>query len=414
MPFRRAMLGRVVDPRSGSELDEVIATCFQGPHSYTGEDLCEFSMHGSPVLIASLLECLCGSGARLAEPGEFTMRAFLRGRMDLTQAEAVRDIIDASTLYQAQIAARQRDGALAKEMRPVKQLLIDIVVQLESAVEFVEENLPLESRDAVMKKLENARLQLARWVESYRIGKVIRDGFSMALVGRPNVGKSSLFNALLAQDRSIVTEIPGTTRDLVSEFTSIGGIPVRLIDTAGIHDSEHIVERLGIDRSMQAIADADAVILVVDMSRPLSPEDSELKERLQEFRCITAMNKSDLPACWTTAEKSRFANAGERAEVSAKTMAGIEGLRTLILEKILGEAGMNQDGILVTNLRHCRKLESANEHLERASVALRDGLSEEFALFDLHAALQKLGEITGETGVEDLLTEIFSRFCIGK
>jgi tRNA modification GTPase len=414
LAFRRAMLGRVVDPGSGSEFDEVIATCFQGPHSYTGEDMCEFSMHGSPVLVAALLDSLCALGARLAEPGEFTMRAFLRGRMDLTQAEAVRDIIGATTLYQAQVAARQRDGALARAIHPVKQLLTDVIVQLESAVEFVEENLPVESREAVVQKLGEATLRLARWVESYRMGKVIRDGFSMALVGRPNVGKSSLFNALLAQDRSIVTEMPGTTRDLVSEFTSMGGIPVRLVDTAGIHDSEHMVEKLGIDRSMQAIADTDAVILVLDTSRPVSPEDRELKGRLRELRCIMAMNKSDLPSCWSAEDKSGFADAGARVDVSAKTMSGIEALRTLILEKILGARGGNQDGILVTNLRHCRNLEAAKEHLEQAAVALRDGVSEEFALIDLHAALRKLGEITGETGVEDFLTEIFSRFCVGK
>ena len=413
LPFRRALLGRILDPRDGSEIDEAIVTCFQSPHSYTGEDMCEFSLHGSPVLISALLDCLCALGARLAEPGEFTMRAFLHGRIDLTQAEAVRDIIDATTLYQAQVAARQRSGAFAQQIRPMKESLIEIIVNLESAVEFADEDLPVTSRDTISKRLEAIRSQLQEGIKSFRSGKIIRDGFSLAVIGRPNVGKSSLFNALLAQDRSIVTEMPGTTRDLVSEFTNIGGIPVHLQDTAGIHNSGSFVERLGIDRSVQAIADADAVLLVADVSRPLSQQDLELKERVQPFRCFAVLNKSDLPCFWSPEEKRDFAGAWPFAEVSAKTMAGIEDLRAKILEQIFG-AGVSKYGILVTNLRHCRNMEAAEEGLARAATALRDGLSEEFALADLHRGLRNLGEITGETGVEDLLTEIFSRFCVGK
>jgi tRNA modification GTPase len=414
VPIRRAMLGRIMDPRNGSVIDEAIAICYQSPHSYTGEDLCEFSIHGSPVLVSALLDCLCASGARLAEPGEFTMRAFLHGRIDLSQAEAVRDIIDATTLYQAQVAARQRAGLLSQHIGPVKRLLIDVIVNLESTVEFAEQNLPVASRELVVQQLDEVRQELRSWIHSYRQGRIIKDGFSMTVVGRPNVGKSSLFNALLAQNRSIVTDLPGTTRDLVSEFTNLGGIPVRLQDTAGICKSDSFVERLGIDRSMQAIADADAVILVADTSRPQSQEDLDLKEQLRGSQCIAVMNKSDLPCCWSPVERREFAGDGTWAEVSAKTMAGIEGLRAKILNHILGSAGMRQDGMLVTNLRHCRTLESADAHLERATAALQNGTSEEFALLDLHAGLRKLGEITGETGVEDLLGEIFSRFCIGK
>jgi tRNA modification GTPase len=414
LPPRRAVLGRIVDPRNGSEMDEAVASCFPCPYSYTREDMVEVSIHGSPVLIAALLDCLCSLGARLAEPGEFTMRAFLHGRIDLTQAEAVRDIVDAKTLYQAQVAGRQRSGAVAQELMPVKQSLVEIIVNLESAVEFVEEDLPVASREIVIRQLEKIRRQLRNWVNSYRKGRIIREGFSMAVVGRPNVGKSSVFNALLENDRSIVAEMPGTTRDLVSEFTNLGGIPVRLQDTAGIHSSEDRVERLGIDRSLQAIADADAVLLVADVSRDLAKQDLELKRQLKHLSCIAVINKCDLHPKWTADEKQQFIGDWPFVEVSAITGAGIEGLRTAILNGIFGADGVKQDGILVTNLRHCHNLEAAEKDLTKAAAALNEGLSEEFALVDLHGGLRKLGAITGEIQMEDLLTEIFSRFCVGK
>jgi tRNA modification GTPase len=241
VPHRHALLGKIEEPRGGYEIDEAIATCFASPNSYTGEDMVEFSLHGNPVLVTALLDCLSEQGARLAEPGEFTMRAFLHGRLDLAQAEAVNDIISATTLYQAQVAARQRSGALSRQLKPLKELLVDIIVNLESAIEFVEEDLPTASREALVQQLGRVRQQLREWIATYRQGRIIKEGFSMAVVGKPNVGKSSVFNALLAQNRSIVTELPGTTRDLVSEFTNLEGIPVRLQDTAGIQDRKSVV-----------------------------------------------------------------------------------------------------------------------------------------------------------------------------
>ncbi len=413
-PPRFAMLGRIVNPQDESLIDQAIATCFPSPNSYTGEDMVEFSLHGSPVLIAALMDSLCAYGARLAEPGEFTMRAFLHGRMDLVQAEAVRDIIDATTLYQAQVAARQRSGELTRKLQATKKLLIDIIVNLESAVEFAEEDLPLASREGLVQKLGQVQRDLRNWIESFRRGRIIRDGFSMAVVGCPNVGKSSVFNALLAQDRSIVAELPGTTRDLVSEFTNMDGIPVRLVDTAGIHPSTDHLEKLGIDRSLQAIADADAILLVVDTSRIRSEQDSVLRRQLCHLACFVVMNKSDLNSRWSPDERIEFAGSWPYLEVSAKTGAGIDRLRSVILNRILGGSEMLQDGIMLTNLRHCHCLEAAERELMRAAEALRTGLSEEFVLVDLHSGLQKLGAITGETSVEDLLTEIFSHFCIGK
>lgn len=412
LPPRTLRVGKIVDPRDGSEIDEGMVSCFCGPHSYTGEDMAEFSLHGNPVLVAALLDCLCALGARLAEPGEFTLRAFLRGRMDLTQAEAVRDIIEAKTLFQARTAGSQRAGSIAREIRPIKDLLIDSIVHLESAVEFVEENLPVASRDALAAQLAHTRRRLEQWIDSYHQGRLIRDGLALAIVGRPNVGKSSLFNALLARDRSIVTEIPGTTRDLVSEYTNIGGIPVHLQDTAGLHASEDPLENLGMQRSRQALADADSILLVADASREHSEQDDALRQQVESLACIVVLNKTDLPPRWTQAQIRQFAGNWPLAEVSAKTGAGIAPLRALLQQLLCGHAA--QDEVLITNLRHCQALQAAAQHLARAEDAVQQALSEEFVLMHLHKGLESLGEITGETHVEDLLTEIFSRFCIGK
>ncbi len=411
---RVAVLGKVVDPRSGLEIDEAIATYFPGPNSYTGEDVTEYSIHGSPVLINALLDALCALGARLAGPGEFTMRAFLNGKIDLTQAEAICDIIEATTLFQAQVAARQRRGELSQRLKTVKELVIDVMVNLESAVEFAEEELALDTREQATEKIAKIQSDLRELIDSFRKGRLVRDGFNMAVVGRPNVGKSSIFNALLSQDRSIVAETPGTTRDLVSEYTSIGGIPVRLLDTAGIQDAQDKIEKLGIDRSYRAISEADAILLVVDTSRPLGQPDWELRQELDGLSCIVVMNKSDLPSCWSAGERVSYSGSWPCVEVSAKTGSGISSLRKLILDHLLGEASMHRDGILVTNLRHCRHMQAAEELLGNAATALTEGLSEEFALVDLRRSLNELGAITGETQVEDLLDEIFSRFCIGK
>ncbi len=414
MDPRRATLGRVVDPRDGKQLDEAIVTCFPAPNSYTGEDVVEISMHGSPVLVSSLLDCLCAQGARLADPGEYTLRAFINGRMDLSQAEAVRDVIEATTLYQARVASRQCEGEISRQLQPVKELLIEIVVNLESAVEFVEEGLAVESRVQLADKLRKVEAELGVWIDSYRRGRIVRDGFGLAVVGRPNVGKSSLFNALLSQERSIVTEMPGTTRDLVSEFTNLDGVPVRLVDTAGVRRATDRVEQLGVDRSMRAIADADAILFVVDTSQPPAPEDEELREKLAGTSCIVVMNKADLPAVWSPHQKAEFAGGHPFVEVSALRGTNIEPLGRAILSHLFGDEPSQQDGILITNLRHCRCLEAAREALGKGAEALRQGLSEEFVLVDLHEGLRQLGMITGETSVEDLLSEIFSRFCIGK
>jgi len=414
MPARRAVLGRVIDARTRDEIDEALVTCFKKPNSYTGEDVAELSVHGSPVVVAELLDLLCSRGARLAEPGEFTMRAFLRGRMNLAQAEAVRDVIEAQTSYQLKVAARQRAGALARQLEPLKARLIDIVAALETAVEFVEEDLALEGREALAAGLEGIMEETGRWAASYRRGRIVRDGFSMAVVGRPNVGKSSVFNALLAEERSIVTEHPGTTRDLVSEHAAIEGIPVRLMDTAGLREGRDVVEQLGVERSLRVLADVDVILLVLDPSRPWCEEDEEVRRRTEGLSCIAVFNKSDLAPVWTESQRARYATTSPGIAVSALRGSGMDDLRRAIHGRLMGDAGSGSEGLLITNLRHCRCLEAAQQQLAAAVEALRAGLSEEFALVDLRRGLRTLGEITGETAVDDILAQIFSRFCIGK
>jgi len=411
---RTATLGRIVDPVAGTEIDEAVAIHYYGPKSYTGEDLTEYSIHGSPALVAALLDCICRHGARIAEPGEFTMRAFIQGKMDLLQAEAVDDIINATTLYQAQVAARQRYGDISRAIRPIQQRIIDIIVQLESAVEFVEENISVESRAVIMEKLSDTRYQIRRWIDSFRKGRIIRKGFELAVIGRPNVGKSSLFNALLMQDRSIVMDMPGTTRDIVSEYTSIGGIPVRLLDTAGIHDSIDSTEKIGVDRAYRAISDADAVLFVLDRNLSLNHEDYNFKEKSKNLKSIFVFNKIDLVSHWTSQEIDDFSEDCPWIEVSAKTGEGIEELRSMIFNNIFGMENIERNDLLITNLRHCHCLEAAEDEIEKAEKTFKKGLSEEFALLHLHKGLKNIGTITGETSVEDILGAIFSRFCIGK
>jgi len=411
---RLATLGRVADPRTGDELDEALVTFFHAPHSYTGEDVAELSVHGSPAVIAHLLDCLCSLGARLAEPGEFTMRAFLHGRMDLAQAEAVLDMIEADTLYQTQVALRQRYGGLSRELAAVKEPLLDIIVRLEAAVEFVEDDVPCASREALAAQLAQLLYALDSWIASFRRGRIVRHGFSLAIVGGPNVGKSSLFNALLLEERSIVTESPGTTRDLITEVTDIEGIAVRLIDTAGVRDGADPIEQISVDRSLRAMADADAILLVLDTSRPCPHEDARLQARLSAMPCVVALNKSDLSSAWSSRQKAEYASRWPCVEVSALKGAHIQELREAIRKQFFGDSARQSDGLLVTNLRHYRCLAASRQHVAAAANALQSGLSEEFILMDLRPALERLGEITGETTAEELLGEVFSRFCIGK
>jgi tRNA modification GTPase len=397
-----AALAELIDEHGGV-VDQVVTIFYANPRSYTGEDLVEISCHGSPVVLRFCVDRASAAGARLAEPGEFTLRAFLNGRIDLAQAEAVRDLIEATTLYQARVAARQVEGSVSLRIRPIKEQLLELIALLEAGIDFAEDDVSVASKDEILRRLEPVEQALMALVSTFDYGKLVHSGISLAIVGRPNVGKSSLFNRLLDQDRAIVTEIPGTTRDLVSEVAAIDGIPVKFVDTAGIRSSDDVVETLGIQRSYRAMADADATVVVLDLSEPVGVDDLALIERArQQGRFILVGNKRDLPR--------RAAPVEELIEVSAFTGEGIARLR----ETIAPAAAREQDSGFITSLRHERLLRESIEALCQARTAAEFGLPHEMLLLDLYAALRPIDAITGATTADDILNRIFSTFCIGK
>jgi tRNA modification GTPase len=391
----------------GHTIDRVIVTYFEAPRSYTAEDVIEISCHGSPVLLRHAVERACAAGARLARPGEFTLRAFLNGRIDLPRAEAIRDLIEATTLYQARIAAQQMEGSVSRRLAPIKSQLLELIALLEAGIDFAEDDVSVAPPEEVLRRLVPITQDLERLAASFTWGKLVHSGITLAIVGRPNVGKSSLFNRLLDQDRAIVTEIPGTTRDLVSETASLEGIPVKFIDTAGIRAGQDLVESLGIERSYQAMADADLTLVVIDLSRTLEEGDLSLLERARsQGQFVVVGNKSDLP---------RAADPPNHFEpVSALTGQGIGELRTRILEQIAPGGPSQQEPGFITSLRHEHLLRESLEALEAARRAVDVGIPHEMLLLDLYGALRPIDAITGATTADDILNRIFSTFCIGK
>ncbi|MDZ7637480.1 MAG: tRNA uridine-5-carboxymethylaminomethyl(34) synthesis GTPase MnmE [Bryobacterales bacterium] len=394
----------------GAKVDEVLLSFFQAPRSYTAEDVVEIACHGSPVTLGFCVDAAIRSGARMAEPGEFTLRAFANGRIDLPRAEAVRDLIDATTLYQAKIAAQQADGSLAHTLAPLKCQFLDLIARLEAGIDFAEDatsEIDIPETGDILPVIDAIHQQIRRLAESYSYGRYVHEGFELAIVGRPNVGKSSLFNALLERDRAIVTEIPGTTRDLVAERAAIGGIPVRLIDTAGIREGAERIEALGIERSYAALADADLVLLVLDLSQPLHQEDHALLAKVRDSgRHLIVGNKCDLPQAATLDAPMQV--------VSASAGTGIGALREAILAVLAPASGIPAQSALITNARHAGLLRECATALERARSAQLEGLPHEMLLSDLYEALYPIDAITGGTTAEDILHRIFNTFCIGK
>jgi tRNA modification GTPase len=384
-----------------ADIDEVVVTFFAAPRSYTAEDVVEISCHGSPVVLRFALDRALEAGARLAEPGEFTLRAFLNGRIDLPRAEAVRDLIESTTVYQARVAAQQVNGSVSRRIAPLKEQLLELIALLEAGIDFAEDDISVAPAEELLRRIAPILAGIRHLAESFQYGGMVHAGFTLAIVGRPNVGKSSLFNRLLEQDRAIVTDIPGTTRDLVSETAAIGGIPVKLCDTAGIRASSETVESLGIERSWQAIADADLTLVVIDVTQGVTAEDRELMARAPKL--LVAGNKCDLPH-----------GAVEGIAVSAKTGEGIPRLREAILEAVAPRAAFEQETGFITSVRHERLLVEAAEFLEKARAAVEAGIPHEMLLLDLYAALRPIDAITGATTADDILNRIFSTFCIGK
>jgi tRNA modification GTPase len=390
---------------AGEVVDQTVVTWFAAPRSYTAEDVVEIACHGSPVVLRHCVARAIQAGARLAQPGEFTLRAYLNGRIDLPQAEAVHDLIAATTLHQAKLAARQIDGSVSRLVQPVKAQLVELIALLEAGIDFADDDVSIAPDAELQRRIASIVVELDRLIGSFRYGRLVHQGLELAIVGRPNVGKSSLFNALLQRDRAIVTPIAGTTRDTVSEVAAIGGIPVRLVDTAGIRAGGDHVERLGIERSYQAMADADLTIVVFDVSTPRSAEDTALLERVSGAgQWLAVGNKCDLPR--------QMDDLDGLVLVSAARGDGIEELRAAIVTSFQPERGI-ADGY-ITSLRHEGLLKSARESLLQAAESVRQRIPHEMLLLDAYSALRALDELTGATTADDILNRIFATFCIGK
>ena len=407
----RTILKRIIAGDSGEVLDYALVSYFEGPRSFTGEDMVEISCHGSPIILRQLLDLIQSLDARPAAPGEFTLRACRNGKMNLSQAEAVRDLINAQTKAAAVQATRQLKGELSTALQPCKQELIRVIVRLESAVEFVEDDLP-------QLQLEEIKNQVMRVVDAvndlavtYSSGRLLRDGIKVAIIGRPNVGKSSVFNRLLRFDRAIVTELAGTTRDSLTEAISLEGVPIYLTDTAGIRRAGDRIEEIGVERTHRAMADADLLVVVIDGSEKLFPEDLGILSQANQRTHIVAVNKCDLQAA-PEVEKQLAGNA-KVVHLSALTGEGLDCLTAAILEPF-GNVDSESIGLLITDSRHYDLLLRTQDSLKAAVELLNEEASEELVLVGLHNALKFLGEITGETTSEQILSEIFSTFCIGK
>jgi tRNA modification GTPase len=422
----RAVFGELVEPSrcdfgmhgveipthpntQAERIDEVVVTYFAKPHSYTTDDVIEISAHGSPVVLRHIVELCVAGGARLAEPGEFTSRAFLNGRIDLTQAEAVRDLIESQTIYQAKVAAQQLDGALSRRLQPIKQNLVHFIAQLEAGIDFADDDVSILPDTVILQHIAEVAVPLEQLRASFAYGKIVHEGLTLAIVGRPNVGKSSLFNRLVERDRAIVTPTPGTTRDLVTETVAIGGIPVRLVDTAGIRESLDEAESIGIRKSKEALADADLVLVVLDASQDEAAGDAALVTQASIRPAIVIQNKIDLDI---TGPRSGDSTADVRT--SAVTGEGIAELRAEILQRIRGEAGAELEQGFLTNVRHRGLIEDSVQALEAAKKAVGGKIPHEMLLLDLYNALRPLDAITGATTTDDILNLIFSTFCIGK
>lgn len=402
--------GSIVDPATENPVDEVLVSVMRAPSTYTREDVVEINCHGGLLPLRKVLELTLREGARLAGPGEFTFRAFINGRIDLSQAEATMDLIRAKTERSGRIALSQLSGGLSEMITRFRDQITEVVAVVEAYIDFPEEEIELDLMEDLILKIEEVLRELGILSETYEEGRFFREGLGVAIVGRPNVGKSSLLNALIREERAIVTEIPGTTRDVIEESLSLKGIPLRIMDTAGIRQTHDLAEREGVARSLRAIEGADLVLAVFDLSEPLHSEDQEVLRKVQDRRALLVLNKRDLPARLATDE---LPEGVPSVRISAKTGEGLEELREKMEALVLGNRSLDE-GIMITNLRHKNAVDIAIEGLERGVKAMRENAPLEIVSIELREALQSLGEIVGEVSTEDILEHIFGRFCIGK
>lgn len=413
IPSRMMVYGYAVES-NGETLDEVLAVIMRKPYSYTMEDVVELHCHGGIVPVRRIMEEVLKNGADIAEPGEFTKRAFLNGRIDLAQAEAVIDIITAKTETGLDAALNQLEGELSNEIKNIMEKLLSMLAHIEASIDFPEHDVEEVTVANIKNLLLETKTSIIKLTESFNEGKIIRDGLSTAIIGRPNVGKSSLLNVLLKENRAIVTEIPGTTRDIIEEYLNIGGVLVRLIDTAGIRESEDIVERIGVERTKEAINNSDLVILVLDASDKLQPEDNEIIDLVRDKKVLAALNKTDLGFVIEEKCLENLLGADNIIKMSVKNQTGIDELEERIKDLVYHEKLSISKNKMVTNIRHKNLLDKALESIERALLSIENNVPVDLISVDIREAWNSLGAITGDTIEEDIVEEIFSKFCIGK
>lgn len=406
--------GHIIDKDMNKAIDEVLVMVMKAPNTYTKEDIIEINCHGGIVSVRKVLEQVLRMGARLAEPGEFTKRAFLNGRIDLSQAEAVIDIIEAKTDMSLSTAMDQLEGSLSHRIGELREELIEMMAHIEAAIDYPEYDIEELGYDRVRKRIEDIRAKIHRLLDTADSGKILREGVKTAIVGKPNVGKSSLLNALLREQRAIVTNIPGTTRDVLEEYINISGIPFKLIDTAGIRETEDVVEQIGVSRSKDIIESADLIIMILDLSTSLTEEDKYIMDLIEDKKKLVLLNKTDLPAKLDKEEIYNRFSQSEILEISAKNKKDVEKLEETLKEMFMSGKINMEDSVMITNLRHKDALIKADDSLRDALSTIDMGMPEDCLSIDLTNAYKYLGEITGESVQDDLIKKIFSQFCLGK
>lgn len=413
-PNRTIQYGTIVDPGSNKTIDEVLLLLMHGPHSYTAEDVVEIQCHGGIVPVRQILKLLVNQGVRMAEAGEFTKRAFMNGRIDLTQAEAIIDIIEAKTEDSLSLAVAQLDGTVSKFVSDVREQLIAMIAHLEVTIDYPEEDIEDVTSQEVREQLEPILTHMDELLATANTGRLIRDGIMTVIVGRPNAGKSSLMNALLRENRAIVTDIPGTTRDSIEEFMTIEGISLRLIDTAGIRDTDDTVEALGVERARQYIDKADIVLCVIDASTPLTDEERHILGSVSGLNTIVLLNKSDMGLAISSESIASMGTFTAIETISAKDGEGTAVLSKWVKELVYGGQVKQTNDAMISNVRHISLMEQAKEQIEQAITSIDAGMPVDFIATDLRSAWELLGDITGDSIRESMVDELFSRFCLGK
>lgn len=414
VPTHTINYGHIVDPKTGRAVDEVMVSVMRAPKTFTREDVVEINTHGGIVATNRVLQLLIAAGARPAEPGEFTKRAFLNGRIDLTEAESVMDIIRAKTDRAAQVAVDQLGGNLRGLIGNLRQDIVNVLAQVEVNIDYPEYDTDQMTVQAMGDCARDAYKRIDDLLATAQGGKILREGLATAIVGRPNVGKSSLLNYLLHEDKAIVTDVAGTTRDVLEEYVNVRGVPLRLVDTAGIHDTDDKVEKIGVERSRKALNAADLVLLVLDVSQPLTDEDRQLLTATKDKKRIVVLNKQDLPAAITPAELATYVKPAELISTSILTATGVDELESRIAKLFFGGIENSQNDVVVTNARQIGLLRQAQTSLQAVLDGIDAGMPVDLIQIDLTGAWDKLGEITGEAAPDELITTLFTQFCVGK